>query len=836
MIKANEHYQQDSRALHHTFATTCWQFSCLRLGPIYELLDMCVEIIEYLIENNVVLDPGLEALKDIKYEKFSVDNHNAHIYWLLELLKCGLTGDGAERSSEYATKLGKDAFTLISLIDLENIPVDVQREVVRRIREGSARFLPEELPTTHLEALLVEMLGLPISTVHLFWSVVKSTDESHIGGANEIQSFLRRLLLCIFESGLQEYMYRRDPSSINQSSMEHEFINGNHLGFYIWSVLHAKEDIDATSSGLPSSDQTVLSSKSVRSRARSTWPPGVLKQRFCGATDCILDHQFGVGNWENSTDVTPLDCLEEDEFILAKAVELGCRKCIAESTTDRKSRLGHKDKCPRKPTTQLCYAKYLYKSNHQLAMMVSKDLSLEDVVKIGGVIVLDEDKVATQVLNDGKGMDLVQYILESEPQLPNGSIGKWKHYRRYLRLQVLTLDYDGDNRIRIAVVHVRTCSMIDTAPNNKWDWDTVDDMGIDARTMLWIEFFNAEVTSPKTDLITDKSLHCSLNNLMFAWTITVGSAPNTHIAPKPLALYFKNYLKQDNLFLFDKNGLRKDGDYDNNKIMKKCVCSLTRAAKGDLTGLDIRLKATAGIVRDATPGAASARNTKMSNYIKDPLASQFEIVWAQGRQNRGRKANFAANNDQIDANDLMVAEMMYTGSWYTVQGIVVEGSNPTKAAGVNFTPPAPGTVIRSAKRPCGTYKLDPDSDELTEVKYLTSPPAPFVPNLVYESFRNRTKKPTAGGKTKKKTCVKFPDYKLVTPIIPKGKGRGARESNMIRPPDHIPRDNVAVIRFEWKNENNGTEEDRLNELRDHLSANGIEIEVVNDEDSDSDGI
>ena len=59
---------------------------------------------------------------------------------------------------------------------------------------------------------------------------------------------------------------------------------------------------------------------------------------------------------------------------------------------------------------------------------------------------------------------------------------------------------------------------------------------------------------------------------------------------------------------------------------------------------------------------------------------------------------------------------------------------------------------------------------------------------------------------------------------------------MIRPPDHIPRDNVAVIRFEWKNENNGTEEDRLNELRDHLSANGIEIEVVNDEDSDSDGI
>jgi len=29
IIKANEHYQQDSRALHHTVVSTCWQFSCL---------------------------------------------------------------------------------------------------------------------------------------------------------------------------------------------------------------------------------------------------------------------------------------------------------------------------------------------------------------------------------------------------------------------------------------------------------------------------------------------------------------------------------------------------------------------------------------------------------------------------------------------------------------------------------------------------------------------------------------------------------------------------------------------------------------------------------------
>ena len=35
IIKANEHYQQDSRTFHHTVVSTCWQFSCLGLGQIF---------------------------------------------------------------------------------------------------------------------------------------------------------------------------------------------------------------------------------------------------------------------------------------------------------------------------------------------------------------------------------------------------------------------------------------------------------------------------------------------------------------------------------------------------------------------------------------------------------------------------------------------------------------------------------------------------------------------------------------------------------------------------------------------------------------------------------
>jgi len=37
LIKGNEHYQQDSRALHHTFVSACWHLSCFRSGQIFKI-------------------------------------------------------------------------------------------------------------------------------------------------------------------------------------------------------------------------------------------------------------------------------------------------------------------------------------------------------------------------------------------------------------------------------------------------------------------------------------------------------------------------------------------------------------------------------------------------------------------------------------------------------------------------------------------------------------------------------------------------------------------------------------------------------------------------------
>jgi len=324
-----------------------------------ELLSFTIDIIEFLVENDAVLIPGSYVFDDIKYEKFSIDNGNGHIYWFLQQLKLGLAGVGKERKVEYVNKYPNAILTLISCIDIDNLKRDVQVEVVRRIREGLARFLPQELPTTHLEALLVEMFGLPIATTHFFWAVVKSIEECPVmGGAIEIQSFLRRIVLCIFESGLQEFVRKRDPSSISHSSIKHEFINGNFLGFYIWAILHAKEDVDDMLWSFPPAERAVLMICIIQAIEKSTWPPGRLNDKtksHIGATNCILNNIVGE-NWSDSTPLTPLDCLKEDETILQEAVAFGCRKCIAEASTGEESSTDHDDKCPRKPSTKHCYA------------------------------------------------------------------------------------------------------------------------------------------------------------------------------------------------------------------------------------------------------------------------------------------------------------------------------------------------------------------------------------------------------------------------------------------------------------------------------------------------
>ena len=98
---------------------------------------------------------------------------------------------------------------------------------------------------------------------------------------------------------------------------------------------------------------------------------------------------------------------------------------------------------------------------------------LQEMVTNGGFVFLDIDAVATSVLN---GMTLVEYIIASKLTLPDGEVGKWVECHEYEECVVLTMEYEGDDYCRVAIVHVRTCNMFDTDPKKKIDMERLGEM------------------------------------------------------------------------------------------------------------------------------------------------------------------------------------------------------------------------------------------------------------------------------------------------------------------------------------------------------------------------
>ena len=72
---------------------------------------------------------------------------------------------------------------------------------------------------------------------------------------------------------------------------------------------------------------------------------------------------------------------------------------------------------------------------------------------------------------------------------------------------------------------------------------------------------------------------------------------------------------------------------------------------------------------------------------------------------------------------------------------------------------------------------------------------------------------------------------MVTPMMPKCKSSGKR-CGMIDAANNkwLPDQNVVLIKFVWKNQ--GTEEQRREALRQHLSDNGIEVSFTDDDEEE----
>jgi len=336
--------------------------------------DYCLEIITFCIENNVVLLPGSYLMNFLNLAMVSIDNPKAHLYWEEYLKKIGNTGNGGYRTKKYNEQFEKSGIdvdpSLMSCMDIESLPVHLQTKLTELILDGLERFVPEEIPDTCTfeQALEMEMKGLPIMTQLTFWSMIKSLAECKmLGGAIELQSFLKRLYLNILESGLQKYLNVKSPS---------EFANSNAFGYILSRDEEINYDADDWFGKLtPDEQQQFVQAVAKGVIFLLTWPPGKRENhraKFKHAKIAIAERVCGEGNWRDSYDQPPVPK----------------PKCAAD-----------------------VYAWERFTLNQKRLSVIEKEKDVDPVEQVGGVAAADKDALGMSVT----GMTLVQYIMKRRP-------------------------------------------------------------------------------------------------------------------------------------------------------------------------------------------------------------------------------------------------------------------------------------------------------------------------------------------------------------------------------------------------------------------------------------
>ncbi|EJK63484.1 hypothetical protein THAOC_15851 [Thalassiosira oceanica] len=167
---------------------------------------LCVAIVTMLVAENLILLPSgiLFGFINFSSDLLSMNTSSSYIYYLFwpdnkgprRRNKVGCTSNGIERLKHYWKKFKNKTKkpTIISLLNINSIPVRVQRVVTAAILCGLAAFLPSQLPETIAEATELEMTGLPVHTTIFFWFMAKSaTDCGNLGGGIIMAGCLLRL-------------------------------------------------------------------------------------------------------------------------------------------------------------------------------------------------------------------------------------------------------------------------------------------------------------------------------------------------------------------------------------------------------------------------------------------------------------------------------------------------------------------------------------------------------------------------------------------------------------------------------------------------------------------
>lgn len=208
----------------------------------------CIKAYKFLLSKDAALNPSSPLWEYVNENDklLSTLDVNPHIYLEKNDRRAGFAGVGNTRNEFYMEEYRKgNRLTvphLLSIVNIANIPVDVQIECTEMILDGLKEFKCDHLSDDIAGEIKMEMLGLPIDLQKFCWGLCTSLDKcKRLGGSIEISGHLLKGWEHIVESGFQGTM-QEEGYPIQGSSIRHEAAGGRLLTGWLFSSITLVED------------------------------------------------------------------------------------------------------------------------------------------------------------------------------------------------------------------------------------------------------------------------------------------------------------------------------------------------------------------------------------------------------------------------------------------------------------------------------------------------------------------------------------------------------------------------------------------------------------------
>ena len=446
--------------------------------------------VNYLAEKNEVVDPlsSIAHMINRKHKMFTAKNGRTHAYYVENCSAGGRYHNkfgigGPDRSDYYKKELGEETFkhdfTMLSVVDLDNILKGTQQGYTARLLDGLRPLGCDKTPVTVFDLVECSRTGLPGAlqlAIRLLDTPSVRCDD--LGGLMEVQGWLLEFAKFSIETGLTQRARSRPEATSANFRQPDEWLRSNEVGFAVAGQQRGYFAINCLLNLLPR-----------RIRKRSLKGKHVLKW---------------LANWHHRPDLSRgtsnlynMFCPDRRNFMDAQPMP---------PTGDRN---------PSSAEFDQCYDTTLYTSAQNEEACARRDGVLRDHAMHGGGVLVVE-RCSTSMVERG-GMDMVDYIMSLRPfedQLDDvESTGVEPRWTAVLdeetgeplqvldRIVFLYMEVDTDDELRLVAVIRNPSDMFDSNTKRPHTEEFVSEMCNTAMGMDGLKYFATLLETENAEIV-----------------------------------------------------------------------------------------------------------------------------------------------------------------------------------------------------------------------------------------------------------------------------------------------------------------------------------------------